>query len=150
MTKVNEGAHLYDAAKDAIQLNYNFDNVAVQQLFNMFNDTAPKLLSLYEKREFLTYFFLGTHTIPALTPQQAWDFKISFDIRNFPANGIPAYIVLQNEIRVRNNFCRRNSFINVISTSARNKGLFLNRGKPCDRIRSLVDHGLSFPFGKYG
>ncbi len=92
MAKVNEGAHLYDAAKDAIQLDYNFDNAAVQQLFDMFNDTTPKLLSLYEKREFLTYFFLGTNTIPALTPQQAWDFKTSFDIRNFPANGIPAYL----------------------------------------------------------
>lgn len=88
----NEGTHLYDAAKDAIDLDYNFDNAAVEQLFTMFNDTTPKLLSLYEKREFLTYFFLGTHTIPALTPQQAWDFKTSFDIRNFPANGIPAYL----------------------------------------------------------
>lgn len=88
----NEGAHLYDAAKDAIQLNYDFDNAAVEQLFNMFNDTTPKLLSLYEKREFLTYFFLGTHAIPELTPKQAWDFKTTFDIRNFPANGIPAYL----------------------------------------------------------
>lgn len=96
MAKVNEGAHLYDAAKDAIKLDYNFDNAAVQQLFNMFNDTTPKLLSLYEKREFLTYFFLGTHTIPALTPQQAWDFKTSFDIRNFPANGIPNYLTWLN------------------------------------------------------
>ena len=60
MAKVNEGAHLYDAAKDAITLDYNFDNVAVQQLFDMFNDTTPKLLSLYEKREFLTYFFSYT------------------------------------------------------------------------------------------
>lgn len=92
MAKVNEGAHLYDAAKDAIQLDYNFDREDVQMLFNMFNDTTPKLLALYEKREFLTYFFLGTHAIPALTPQQAWDFKTSFDIRNFPANGIPAYL----------------------------------------------------------
>ena len=92
----NEGAHLYDAAKDAIKLDYNFDNAAVEQLFTMFNDTTPKLLSLYEKREFLTYFFLGTHTIPALTPQQAWDFKTSFDIRNFPANGIPAYLTWLN------------------------------------------------------
>lgn len=92
MATVNEGAHLYDAAEDAIQLDYNFDNAAVEQLFNLFNNTTPELLSLYEKREFLTYFFLGTHAIPSLTPQQAWDFKTSFDIRNFPANGIPNYL----------------------------------------------------------
>lgn len=96
MAKVNEGAHLYDAAKDAIDLDYNFDRNDVKMLFDAFNDTTPKLLSLYEKREFLTYFFLGTHTIPALTPQQAWDFKTSFDIRNFPANGISSYLTWLN------------------------------------------------------
>ena len=88
----NEGAHLYDAANDAIELDYAFENKGVDTLLTLFNNTTPKLLSLYEKREFLTYFFLGTHTIPELTPQQAWDFKTTFDIQNFPANGIPDYI----------------------------------------------------------
>lgn len=93
----SDSAHLYDAAKDAIELNYEFENEAVETLLTLFNDTTPKLLSLYEKREFLTYFFLGTHSIPALTPQQAYDFKTTFDISRFPANGIPAYITWLNE-----------------------------------------------------
>jgi hypothetical protein len=93
----SDSAHLYDAAKDAIELNYAFENEAVETLLTLFNDTTPKLLSLYEKREFLTYFFLGTHTIPALTPQQAYDFKTTFDMSRFPANGIPAYITWLNE-----------------------------------------------------
>lgn len=78
--------------QDKIELNYDFDNQSAQTLMNLFNDTTPKLLKLIEKREFLTYFYMGTSPVPLLTAKQAMDFKTTFNTTNFPANGIQAYI----------------------------------------------------------
>ena len=92
MTEEEEkGARLYDDTEAAKVVDAKFDNPTVQTLFDTFNNAGTKLLALYEKREFLTYFFLGSHSVPALTPQQAWDFKTKFEMHDFPANGIKEY-----------------------------------------------------------
>jgi hypothetical protein len=57
-----------------------------------FNDTTPKLLKLCERREFLTYFFMGPNEPSLLTPKQAMDFKLTFGTNNFPANGLQSYM----------------------------------------------------------
>ena len=89
--KTNEW-NLYDSAMDKIETNVDFDNPSAQQLMDAFNATTPKLLELCERREFLTYFFMGPNEPSLLTPKQAMDFKLTFGTNNFPANGLQTYM----------------------------------------------------------
>ena len=88
---------LYDAGKDAIDLNYDFDNAGAQALIDTFNDLTPQLMKLYERREFLTFFFIGDKNVPLLTPKQAIDFKLTYESKNFPANGLHSYMDWRDE-----------------------------------------------------
>lgn len=91
MTEKNEW-NLYDSALDKIETNVDFENPSAQQLMDAFNETTPKLLRLCERREFLTYFFMGPNEPSLLTPKQAMDFKLTFGTNNFPANGLETYM----------------------------------------------------------
>ena len=91
MSKKNEW-NLYDSALDKIDTNMEFENPSAQQLMDAFNETTPKLMALCERREFLTYFFMGPHEPSLLTPKQAMDFKLTFGTNNFPANGLETYM----------------------------------------------------------
>ena len=88
---------LYDAGKDAIDLNYDFDNAGAQALIDKFNNLTPQLMKLYERREFLTFFFIGDQNVPLLTPKQAIDFKLTYKSKNFPANGLQSYMDWRDE-----------------------------------------------------
>lgn len=88
---------LYNAGKDAIALNYDFDNAGAQALIDQFNNLTKPLMELYERREFLTFFFIGDQNVPLLTPKQAIDFKLTYESKNFPANGLQSYMDWRNE-----------------------------------------------------
>ena len=91
MSKKNEW-NLYDSALDKIDTKIEFENPSAQQLMDAFNETTPKLMKLCERREFLTYFFMGPNEPSLLTPKQAMDFKLTFGTNNFPANGLQTYM----------------------------------------------------------
>ncbi len=84
--------NLYDSALDKIDTKMQFENPSAQQLMDAFNETTPKLMELCERREFLTYFFMGPNEPSLLTPKQAMDFKLTFGTNNFPANGLQTYM----------------------------------------------------------
>ena len=91
MTDDGVGYSLYDGAWDHIDARTDFSQPNLQVWMTEYNATTPILLRMYERREFLRYFFMGQHRTPALTAKQAMDFKMTFDTTYFPANGLESY-----------------------------------------------------------